>query len=273
MTTNLANPQSETNPILSAQLNWTAFNPVTNSVFRSGLSWPQTGGSINFDLKVHMPASATCGSNFNFSINVNAAPVGGNETDNVSLNLFVATPVITVPANVCVSLANCNVSFDASYSIIQYSISPNSWTINGNPSPYSTSLSNITLSGPAGYTGNVTLIVTINGCSKTKNFWVGSPPAPASINWDQWIGHNCYSWAEWNAVPGVVNYSYQWGPGTGTNYGPLDTTTNLNTYTGWAPSTTLHVRVKANNVCGSSAWQVKQGTTPPTPNYPNCNGN
>ncbi len=37
--------------------------------------------------------------------------------------------------------------------------------------------------------------------------------------------------------------------------------------------TTLHIRVNATNSCGTSAWQVKQGTTPLTPIYPGCNGN
>ncbi len=150
------------------------------------------------------------------------------------------------------------------------------WKINGVTTNNATTTAlTFTITTPATYNNSATITVTHPdlACSGTVTLWVGKPAAPGSIAYGQWIGHNCYSWGEWQPVPGALSYTSQFGLGTGTTYGPADTGTNTHTTIGWAPGTTLHIRVNATNSCGTSAWQVKQGTTPLTPIYPGCNGN
>ncbi len=272
---NIPSPAAFTNPITTSQLNWNAQQAGTNVTILAFQTWPQSGGSINFDILVQMPSTTSCGTIFTCNVKATNATSNGTETDIFTFTVLRAMPIIQLGLPFCANSASCTILFGATFSNIQYSMSATGWTINGNTLPWTTTSSNtsVTLTKPNGFSGSATLTVTINGCSTSQTFWVGTVAAPSSLVYDQWIGHNCYSWVDWANVPGAINYQYQIGAGTGTTYGSIITTTNSNTDTGWAPGFTFHIRVRSVNNCGTSAWKVLQGTTPTNPTYPNCNGN
>ncbi len=233
----------------------------------------------DIDFIVNLPSTATCTNVFNVNIEIKAynTPTDPGNPD-VSFTVRRPKANLSGPATLC---NNSNGTYSVSTDIavtgaFTYSIisSGSGWKINGAAaSAISTTATSIVVTAPPTFNGSATITVSnpnIN-CSGSIVVWIGAPPAPGVMNWGAWVGHNCYSWAEWTPIPNATNYSYQYGLGTGTSYGTVTTFAQPHTVTGWAPGTTLHVRVKSNNTCGSSAWQVLQSTTPTSPNYPNCN--